>query len=80
MMSEVKVMAHEKELRGLSGWLVVFIILLVVAGAIWTLVNLDADWTKAAVVAVLVLDAACLAGLAVVNPNEAVSGHVVRRL
>ena len=39
-------MAHEKELKGLSGWVVVAIVLLVV-------------------------DAACLWGLTVVNPNQA---------
>ena len=64
-------MAHERELSGLSGWSVILVVVLVAAGALWSLVNLNPDWIKTLAVAVLVLGGACLAGLTVVNPNEA---------
>jgi hypothetical protein len=64
-------MAHEKELRGGSGWLVVGAVLLVAASAVWVLANVDGDATRTLMAAVLVLDAAALAGLTVVNPNQA---------
>ena len=69
-------MAHEKEVGALSGWLVVLIVLIVGAAAVWTMFNFDAprgefDWVKAFGVAVLVLGGVSLAGLTVVNPNEA---------
>jgi hypothetical protein len=64
-------MAHEKELRGLSGWLIVALVLVVVATAVWGLGALDSDWVRAVLVAVIVIDGLCLAGLTVVNPNEA---------
>jgi regulator of protease activity HflC (stomatin/prohibitin superfamily) len=67
----VMAMAHEKELSGLSAWLVIVCILLTTAGAFWSLTNLDADGIKVAAVTVLVLDAISLAGLTVVNPNGA---------
>ena len=45
-------MAHEKEVGALSGWLVVLIVLIVGAAAVWTMFNFDAprgefDWVKA---------------------------------
>ena len=69
-------MAHEKEARALSGWLVVFVVLLVGIATVWTMANVDAegsglDWIKALGVGVLVLAGVSLAGLTVVNPNEA---------
>ena len=71
-------MAHEKDASALSGWLVVFTVLLVGAATVWTMANFDADpvgegldWIKAVGVVVLVLAGASLAGLTVVNPNEA---------
>lgn len=64
-------MAHEKELKGVSGWLMIVVIILVAAAAGWSLANADAGWAKVASVVVVTLDLACLAGLAVVNPNEA---------
>src|SRR5688572_1498953 len=71
-------MANEKELRGLSGWLVVFVVLLVSAASVWMMANFDGDpvregldWIKVAGIAIIVLSAACLGGLTVVNPNEA---------
>ena len=69
-------MAHEKEVGALSGWLVVLVILVVGTATVWTMASSDSpgsglDWVKAVGVAVLVLDGMALAGLAVVNPNEA---------
>jgi regulator of protease activity HflC (stomatin/prohibitin superfamily) len=68
-------MTQERELGGVSGWLVVFTVLLVAIGTFWLMVITDDvdgfDWLKAAGVAVLILDALLLAGLTVVNPNEA---------
>ena len=64
-------MASEKELKGLSGWVMVFAVVLAAAAAFWSLTRVDQDAIIAAVVAILVLDAALLAGLTVVNPNQA---------
>jgi regulator of protease activity HflC (stomatin/prohibitin superfamily) len=64
-------MANERELRGLSGWLVIFVILAIAGAAAWSVANVDPQWAKILSVAVLVLDLACLAGLTVVNPNHA---------
>lgn len=64
-------MAHERELKGVSGWLMIVVIALVAAAAGWSLANIDAGWAKVTSVVVVTLDLACLAGLAVVNPNEA---------
>jgi regulator of protease activity HflC (stomatin/prohibitin superfamily) len=64
-------MAHEKELGGISGWLVVLISVMVVTVAIWTLAQ-DPDGPIVVVaVFALVVNAICLPGLTVVNPNEA---------
>ena len=69
-------MAHEKEMRGVSGWLVVMVVLLVGAAAVWTMASFETvadgvDWIKVTGIAVLIVSGLCLAGLAVVNPNEA---------
>jgi regulator of protease activity HflC (stomatin/prohibitin superfamily) len=64
-------MAHEKDVRAVSGWLMIFVILLVAAAAAWSLINVEPQIAKVASVIVLTLDLACLAGLTVVNPNEA---------
>jgi regulator of protease activity HflC (stomatin/prohibitin superfamily) len=69
-------MANERELRGLSGWLVTFVVLLAGAATTWVMMNVDTtggglDWVLAAGVIVLILDGLMLAGLTVVNPNEA---------
>ena len=67
-------MTREKEIRGLSGWLVLVVLLAVAAISIWGLVR-GARFQDAAEiitsVIVLVLDALCVAGWTVVNPNEA---------
>ena len=69
-------MAHEKDVSALSGWLVVFTIVIVGAATVWMMANIDGpdqgiDWIKAIGVVILVLDGLALAGLTVVNPNEA---------
>lgn len=69
-------MAHEKEARAFSGWLMVFVVLLVGVAAVWTMANFEMegnglDWIKATGVAILVLAGVSLAGLTVVNPNQA---------
>ena len=68
-------MAHEKDLRAFSGWVVIGVIVLVAAGVVSAGVTSDSveglDWVKAVAVAVLILCGLMLAGLTVVNPNEA---------
>ena len=64
-------MAYEKELNGLSGWLVIGVVLVILAGAVWGLGAWEANGIRAGLVAVIVLNGLCLAGLTVVNPNEA---------
>ena len=68
-------MAHEKDLRALSGWLVVAILALVGAGLVWAMIQAESveglDWIRACGVAGLVLCGGLLAGLTVVNPNQA---------
>src|SRR5215207_7842093 len=71
-------MSQEKEVRALSGWLVVFVILVVGVSAIWVMANFDGDlagegldWIKVAGIAILIGGGISVAGLTVVNPNEA---------
>ncbi len=68
-------MAHEKEVGGLSGWLMAFVILLVGVVTIWIMaaseISDGLDWIKVVGVFVLVLAGLCIAGFTVVNPNEA---------
>jgi regulator of protease activity HflC (stomatin/prohibitin superfamily) len=68
-------MANERELRGLSGWLVTFVVVALGVGVVWMMANVEPgdglNWVLAVGVAVLVLDGLMLAGLVVVNPNEA---------
>ena len=69
-------MANERELRGVSGWLVTFVVLVVGAAVAWMMMNVDpAPGTPNRIlvlgIALLILDGLMLAGLVVVNPNEA---------
>ena len=68
-------MGHEKELRAVSGWVAVAAILVAGVGVIFAMVNSPTgygfDWIKAVGVALLIFDGLLLAGLTVVNPNEA---------
>ena len=62
----------EKVMRGMSGWLVIGIAVLVDAGAVWTIANDPADQVIMLTMSVaVVVTAAGLAGITVVNPNEA---------
>ena len=67
-------MLSEKELKGLSGWLMIFVLLAAAALSVSMLVPAikEADVTLILVwVLVLLVDAVCWGGLTVVNPNEA---------
>jgi regulator of protease activity HflC (stomatin/prohibitin superfamily) len=64
-------MAHEKVIGGISGWVAISIVGLVAAGAAWNLASRPTDVGIVLTMAALVVAAASLAGLTVVNPNEA---------
>jgi regulator of protease activity HflC (stomatin/prohibitin superfamily) len=64
-------MAHEKEIGGASGWFAIAIILVIGAGALWSLVNVDLNGVRMAAVAIIVLAVVSFGGLTVVNPNDA---------
>jgi regulator of protease activity HflC (stomatin/prohibitin superfamily) len=67
-------MSHEKEMRGFSGWAMLLLLIVVMIGAAYAVVQSARDaspWGIVLWVAVLVVDGVCLAGLTVVNPNEA---------
>jgi hypothetical protein len=64
-------MAHERELGGVSGWFAIVAVVAIGAASVWGLANIETDAARALFVFVLVLDGLCLAGLTVVNPNEA---------
>src|SRR3954454_14019623 len=70
-----RVMLQEKVLKGVSGWLMVVVLVAVAAGVVAFLVNgaevLETPWMLVAALFTLALDAACWAGLTVVNPNTA---------
>ena len=77
-------MSHEKEMRGFSGWAMLLLLIVVMIGAAYEVVQSARDaspWGIVLWVAVLVVDGVCLAGLTVVNPNEAkvlqLFGHYV---
>ena len=67
-------MTREKEIRGWSGWLLVILLCLMMAAAVWALVDASKAQSAPGVLAwalVIAIDGFCFAGLAVVNPNEA---------
>lgn len=67
-------MSHEKERRGLSGWAMVLVLVAVLFGAAYALLQAartNSPWAVLFWVLVLVIDGVCFAGLTVVNPNEA---------
>jgi len=66
-------MTDERELRSTSGWFCLFLMFVVLLGAIYGLVwaRDEMPWVSLVSVIVLVIDLACLAGLTVVNPNQA---------
>ena len=67
-------MSQEREIRGLSGWMMTFVLAALVAGTVFGIVSAARDasplfvvlWTVA-----LVFACFCFAGLTVVNPNQA---------
>jgi regulator of protease activity HflC (stomatin/prohibitin superfamily) len=67
-------MLSEREIKGLSGWLMIFVLLAGVLLSVSMLVSAikgtDVPWILVWI-PVLVVDAVCWAGLTVVNPNEA---------
>ncbi len=67
-------MEFEKEIRGASGWLLLFVLILVAVLAIAEIVDSIQTGSPAWAIAsalVLAADTVCFAGLTVVNPNEA---------
>jgi hypothetical protein len=67
-------MANERELRAFSGWLIICGLLLIAALLTAAMVNAGRDERYLELFAwllLLILDLICLAGLSVVNPNEA---------
>jgi len=67
-------MMREKEIKGLPGWLMVFLILAVMIGSIIMLIMAIRDEAALPIIGwflVLTIDSLCLAGLTVVNPNQA---------
>jgi len=67
-------MMREKEIKGLPGWLMVFLILAVMIGSIIMLSTAIRDEAAYQIIGwflVLTIDSLCLAGLTVVNPNQA---------
>src|SRR5688500_6144320 len=69
-------MVREKEMKALSGWLMVTLLLVTMVGsfamAVRSIIQEDpSGWTIAAWFLLMILAAGCLPGLTVVNPNEA---------
>ena len=64
-------MLREKEIKGLPGWLMLFLLVAVVAAAIYELFHIDAAWQIVGSILALLLAAFGLFGLTVVNPNQA---------
>jgi regulator of protease activity HflC (stomatin/prohibitin superfamily) len=67
-------MTDERELRGSSGWLCVFLISAALIGASYGLVlaaRASTAWGGVLCVLVLLIDGVCVAGFTVVNPNQA---------
>ncbi len=67
-------MLREKEIHGLSGWLMVFLLFAVAVGSVFMLVTAITEQTLLWIilsVVVLIIDIVCWAGLTIVNPNEA---------
>src|SRR5437868_720554 len=67
-------MAEEKNIQGLAGWGMAFALIAGLAGGAYVLVQFARDgspWGVLFCSLALALDAACFAGLTVVNPNEA---------
>jgi regulator of protease activity HflC (stomatin/prohibitin superfamily) len=73
-MSAKEAHMREKELKGISGWLMLLLLIAVMLGSLWLIVtSAQADNAALVILGVVVfmLAAACLFGLTIVNPNEA---------
>jgi hypothetical protein len=71
---EVEAMLREKEIRGYSGWLLLFVLLTVAVGSVVAFVRGAQDRDSAMILGALVVEGFAifgLFGLTVVNPNEA---------
>jgi regulator of protease activity HflC (stomatin/prohibitin superfamily) len=64
-------MANEKELRAVSGWLMVLVLIAIAVAGIWVFIVADQAWVKGIAAWLAGAASACFAGLTVVNPNEA---------
>jgi len=67
-------MLREKEIRGISGWLMLIFLFVIVAASIWSIIHGARDqmgWLIVAGVVVLLLACISFGGLTVVNPNTA---------
>jgi len=65
-------MLREKEIKGLSGWMMLIVLLAVVIGSIYMLtLRPDSGLATALWIGLIVIGCFCFAGLTVVNPNEA---------
>jgi regulator of protease activity HflC (stomatin/prohibitin superfamily) len=64
-------MANEKELRGVSGWVMVLVLAAIVGAGIWGGIAADSGLIKGVALSFAGAAGACVAGLTVVNPNEA---------
>jgi regulator of protease activity HflC (stomatin/prohibitin superfamily) len=64
-------MANEKELRAVSGWLMVVVLVTIALAGIWAFMVVDQAWVKGIAIWLAGAASACFAGLTVVNPNEA---------
>ena len=67
-------MSHEREIRGVSGWAVVCLLVAVLVGAGAGIVLAGREsmvWGVLVSSLTLALDCTCFAGLTVVNPNQA---------
>ena len=66
-------MNNEREIRGLPGWGMLFVLLLVIAVGLWGFiegVREGYDGLAVGALALVIVAGVCLAGLTVVNPNE----------
>jgi regulator of protease activity HflC (stomatin/prohibitin superfamily) len=64
-------MLREKGIKGLSGWMMLIVLLIVVVGSIYMLTQRPAAQAAALWIALILIAGFCFLGLTVVNPNEA---------
>jgi regulator of protease activity HflC (stomatin/prohibitin superfamily) len=67
-------MLREKEIKGISGWLMLLVLLVLLVGAVYMLVSAIRDVDAVQIILWVVVEIVlfvCLFGLTIVNPNEA---------